>query len=72
METGTALLVGGAVGNAIDRILFNKVTDFVAFQHGHGILNLADIAINVGVLLILADTFIVQQFKLRMLNRISR
>ncbi|MGG2198517.1 MULTISPECIES: signal peptidase II [Paenibacillus] len=52
-EAGAALLVGGAIGNAIDRAVFGWVTDFV--DNGRGILNLADIAIQVGVLLLLAD-----------------
>jgi signal peptidase II len=56
LEMGTGFLIGGAIGNAIDRVLFNKVTDFINFAHGHGILNIADLAINLGVILILADT----------------
>lgn len=59
MEMGTALLVGGASGNAIDRVLFNQVTDFIQFHFSHGILNLADYAINLGIVLILIDLIII-------------
>jgi signal peptidase II len=63
MELGTAFLIGGAVGNAIDRLLFNKVTDFIEFRSGHGILNLADLAINVGVIFIIVDIVIIPVLK---------
>jgi len=55
LEAGTAFFAGGALGNAIDRILFGKVTDFIDFHFGHGILNIADQAINIGVILLLLD-----------------
>ncbi|HEY2421941.1 MAG TPA: signal peptidase II [Neobacillus sp.] len=63
MEMGSALLVGGAIGNAIDRVLFNQVTDFIEFQSGHGILNLADMAINVGIIFVLIDVLFFQRDK---------
>jgi signal peptidase II len=63
MEIGTAFLIGGAAGNAIDRLLFNKVTDFIEFRTGHGILNLADLAINVGVIIIIIDIMIIPALK---------
>jgi signal peptidase II len=52
MELGTGFFVGGAIGNGLDRAIFNKVTDFLQFNPDGGILNLADIAINIGVLFI--------------------
>jgi len=57
-EIGAALLVGGATGNAIDRILFNQVTDFIAFQNRGGIANIADYAIMWGGLLFLIGLLI--------------
>lgn len=51
MNAAAGFLVGGAVGNAIDRALFGKVTDFLVFGRSDGILNLADVAINAGVVL---------------------
>ncbi|WP_276356586.1 signal peptidase II [Cohnella caldifontis] len=52
LGTGAALLAGGAAGNAVDRLLFNQVTDFIAFRSHNGILNLADYAITWGGALI--------------------
>ncbi|ULO09458.1 signal peptidase II [Paenibacillus sp. 19GGS1-52] len=51
METAAGFLAGGAIGNAIDRLVFHKVTDFLVFGKSNGILNLANVAINVGVIL---------------------
>jgi signal peptidase II len=45
----TGLLVGGAVGNIIDRIDSGAVTDFIKLPHWPA-FNVADIAITVGVL----------------------
>jgi signal peptidase II len=46
------LVIGGAVGNAIDRILYGAVADFFSF-HAYGyqwyIFNIADVAIVAGV-----------------------
>ncbi|WP_373894312.1 signal peptidase II [Virgibacillus natechei] len=55
---GVALYVGGAIGNAIDRVLFNQVTDFIDFSFREGIPNLADYALIFGVVLIFIDAFI--------------
>ncbi|MEH7380248.1 signal peptidase II [Bacillus sp. JJ1533] len=63
MELGSGLYIGGAIGNAIDRIVFNQVTDFINFQSGGGILNLADYALNVGIVLILVDSIILEPVK---------
>ncbi|SFA80866.1 signal peptidase II [Cohnella sp. OV330] len=51
LVAGAGFFAGGAVGNAIDRLLFARVTDFLEWTVGGGIMNLADIAINIGVLL---------------------
>ncbi len=55
---GLALVVGGAVGNLIDRVLLGKVVDFLQW-HWHDwywpSFNLADSAITLGVVLLLAD-----------------
>lgn len=62
MEFGVALLVGGAIGNMIDRMVFGVVTDFFDLQFVRfAIFNVADVAINVAVglmvLSILIETF---------------
>ena len=53
------LLIGGALGNAIDRALYGAVFDFVslhAFGYRWYVFNVADIAIVVGVVLLLYDS----------------
>lgn len=57
-ELGLGLLVGGAVGNGIDRVLFGQVTDFLVSRSGRGILNVADHAINAGLALVIAGLVI--------------
>ncbi|WP_409432121.1 signal peptidase II [Litorimonas sp. RW-G-Af-16] len=52
------LVIGGAIGNGIDRFLFGAVTDFINFGDigFHWVFNIADSAISVGVVgLILAS-----------------
>jgi signal peptidase II len=51
-----ALILGGTIGNLIDRIARGVVTDFIYFHHAsfsYPIFNVADSAITVGVALIL-------------------
>jgi signal peptidase II len=50
------LLIGGAVGNLIDRILRGGVFDFIYFhykEYGFPIFNLADMFISIGVAIII-------------------
>ena len=51
------LVIGGAVGNVIDRIRFGAVVDFLDFSRlwFPWIFNVADAAITVGVVLLLID-----------------
>ncbi|OMD49378.1 signal peptidase II [Paenibacillus odorifer] len=48
-------LIGGAVGNGIDRLVFGQVTDFIMSRSGRGILNLADYAINIGMIMLVLN-----------------
>src|SRR5207245_7190986 len=51
-----ALILGGTIGNLIDRLERGVVTDFIYFHHNsfsYPVFNLADSAITVGVAIIL-------------------
>jgi signal peptidase II len=49
----TGMLVGGALGNVLDRLRAGSVTDFIKLPLGWPPFNLADTAITLGVLLLL-------------------
>jgi signal peptidase II len=51
IDSSFGFLVGGAIGNGIDRFLFGQVTDFII--RSGGILNFADHAIEMGGLLLI-------------------
>ena len=57
---GLALILGGAVGNIIDRVLQGYVIDFVDL-HWHSwhwpAFNIADVAISMGAVAVLLDVF---------------
>ncbi len=60
MAIALGLVIGGAVGNLIDRILFGHVIDFLDLYYGQWhwpTFNVADSAITVGVVVLLFDTF---------------
>lgn len=48
----TGLLVGGALGNVVDRVRAGSVTDFVKLPLGWPPFNVADACITVGILLL--------------------
>lgn len=62
-----SLVLGGAFGNGIDRLLSGRVTDFIDFyvnfdlfflNNGHfAIFNIADIAITIGAILLVVISF---------------
>lgn len=48
--------IGGGIGNIIDRVLFNSVTDFMYIEIGAihtGIFNMADVSVSVAAILLL-------------------
>lgn len=59
LSVGLALVLGGAIGNLIDRLLNGKVTDFIHVHYAdvwhYPIFNIADIGICIGVALIVID-----------------
>jgi len=69
-----ALIVGGAVGNAIDRVVFGAVFDFIHFHVGSFswyVFNVADAAIVAGVAGLLYDSFVLDRRRLRPSRRRS-
>ncbi len=66
---GLNLILAGAIGNLIDRVLFGKVTDFLDFYYGswhYATFNIADVAISVG-----AGMLIIYEFFLRPKDKAS-
>jgi signal peptidase II len=59
---GLSLILGGAVGNLIDRFRFKSVIDFLHFNFWP-VFNVADIAITVGVGLIIINLLFYSQEK---------
>lgn len=59
LSMGLALVLGGAIGNLIDRLLNGKVTDFIHVHYAdvwhYPIFNIADIGICIGIALIVID-----------------
>lgn len=61
-RTGIAFIIGGAIGNGIDRLFFGAVTDFISVHQAipffGWIFNVADSAINVGVAALIIGSFL--------------
>jgi signal peptidase II len=58
LPAGLALILGGAIGNLIDRLRFGYVIDFLDFHWGAAhfwVFNVADSGITVGAALLLLD-----------------
>lgn len=61
MQWALALVLGGAVGNLIDRVIYGHVVDFIQVHWGESYFpafNIADSAITVGAILLLWATYI--------------
>ncbi len=59
-----AIIVGGAIGNLIDRVRLGYVVDYVLFHTpvwSFAVFNLADAFISVGAALILLDEFVLHR-----------
>lgn len=61
LDVGLTLILGGAVGNLIDRVAYGEVVDFLLF-HAYGwsfpAFNLADSAITVGAVILILESFL--------------
>jgi signal peptidase II len=58
VRLGLAFCIGGALSNAIDRLIYGAVADFFHLHWGDWsfyIFNIADVAITVGVILLIVD-----------------
>ncbi|MBH5316881.1 signal peptidase II [Paenibacillus sp. GSMTC-2017] len=72
---GLSLVLGGAIGNFVDRVRFGEVVDFFKFNFGSytfPIFNIADSAIVIGVGLILLDTLISMKEEKKQLAQVDK
>lgn len=56
LATALGLVLGGAIGNFIDRVLFGAVVDFLdvyIFSYNYPIFNIADMALVTGVIMLI-------------------
>ncbi|AWL30380.1 signal peptidase II [Acinetobacter defluvii] len=63
-----ALILGGAIGNLIDRVSLGYVVDFIhVFYQNHHFpaFNIADSAITLGTILLLIDTFFLEKQRIQ-------
>lgn len=65
LSVGLALVLGGAVGNLIDRLLHGHVIDFIHVHYAdvwhYPIFNIADIGICIGVAIIVIDMIFLEK-----------
>lgn len=60
-RVGFALIVGGALGNLIDRAVYGHVIDYILFHTpvwSFAVFNLADVFISVGAALVVLEEFL--------------
>ena len=60
-RAGFALIVGGALGNLIDRAVYGHVIDYILFHTpvwSFAVFNLADVFISAGAVLVVLDEFL--------------
>src|SRR5450755_1841388 len=61
LTIGLGLVIGGALGNLVDRLVYGKVADFFhfhAFGYDWYVFNVADAAITFGVIALLYDALV--------------
>lgn len=57
LRVGLSLIIGGALGNLVDRITIGQVLDFIQTPLRPGVFNIADIMIYLGVFTTLIGSF---------------
>ncbi|MGR3978739.1 lipoprotein signal peptidase [Acinetobacter sp. 1207_04] len=68
LPVAIALILGGAVGNLIDRVSLGYVVDFIHFYYNNShfpAFNIADSAITLGTILLLIDTFFLEKQRIQ-------
>ena len=66
IKYGLALILGGAIGNLIDRLLYGKVVDFLDLMIGNFhwyIFNVADSSVTIGMILFIIHSVYIDQKK---------
>ena len=64
-EIRLALILSGAIGNLIDRMLFGKVVDFLDIMIGNFhwyIFNVADSAVTIGMILFITHSILYERY----------
>tara|TARA_Y100000590_G_scaffold414796_1_gene511986 strand:- start:1430 stop:1894 length:465 start_codon:yes stop_codon:yes gene_type:complete len=64
-------IISGAMGNLIDRLIYHSVTDFLYFHYEKyywPAFNLADIAISIGITILLIGTYMGSKYKVKAKN----
>ena len=59
-----SLIIGGAVGNFYDRLIYNAVPDFIDLHYGNFhwfVFNVADIFITIGIIFYLMKSFFIKK-----------
>ena len=63
-QVGVALILGGAAGNLLDRLMYSRVTDFLDFQFGNyhwPAFNVADSVIMIGAVILGIELLFMQK-----------
>ena len=66
IKYGLALILSGAIGNLIDRLLYGKVVDFLDLMIGNFhwyIFNIADSSVTIGMILFIIHSIYIEQKK---------
>ena len=66
IKYGLALILSGAIGNLIDRLLYGKVVDFLDLMIGDFhwyIFNIADSSVTIGMILFIIHSIFIEQKK---------